>query len=770
VLTRDLTNVAARPAGWLSTSRRPGRAVRLGVLAAAAIVVVEAGWLAAGLPRHAAVSDLGAILVAALAAAGCAEVARRRPASLRRFWVLMAVTMALAAVGRLIWTFERVTDEPGALPHTPLVGLVFTAGILSGTAALLTVRSAPSSLIGRLRTVLDGVIVGLSLVPIGWVIVFDPVAASPLADPVRAFGLLYPILDLMQLTILVAVSGRSWPLWRPLGLIAASLAIRAVADTLYVSAVARGSYFAGHPMDVCWPLSYLLVAFAAGFTPPAELDPHDDTADQPPAPWWRVILPYLPVGGAIVAMMLARLSSGAVPPLVFVTGMALLAALAVRQGLAAYENHLLAGRMRRLACEDQLTGLPNRLLFNRRLRGAIRSGHRAAVLLLDLDGFKQINDRFGHASGDALLRRLAGRMRDAVGADGLLARIGGDEFAVLVEHRAAESPARLAQRMLGAVRPSAADDAAGVYPSASIGIAEHGPQHAGHADVLRDADIAMYAAKAAGKSAYRICTPELREAAVTRAELIADLRRAVDEAEQLELAFQPIVDVATGAVRGAEALVRWRHPRRGLMRPESFLPLAEESGLAAAVDRWVIREACRAAVGWQELRPGMTVAVNIAPVHLRRPDIVATVAAATAQAGLAADALTLELTETALIDDTDNVLARLRQLRELGVQIAIDDFGTGYSSLSYLHRIPATKLKIDRSFVSRLDGADDRAFATVDLVSRLASAFDLVVVAEGVETEEQHRAVVAIGCPQGQGYLYGRPGSLVDLRGALTAG
>ncbi|GAB3944964.1 hypothetical protein GCM10027614_35980 [Micromonospora vulcania] len=224
--------------------------------------------------------------------------------------------------------------------------------------------------------------------------------------------------------------------------------------------------------------------------------------------------------------------------------------------------------------------------------------------------------------------------------------------------------------------------------------------------------------------------PLLRESAVSRAELIADLRRAVDE-RQLQLEFQPIVDLSTGAVLSAEALVRWRHPRLGVLSPARFLPLAEETGLIVPIDRWVIHEACRAAATWRGRAPEATVAVNIAAAHLRRPDLIATVTAATASAGLAPRALTLELTESALIEGTEAVLERLRQLRELGIKIAIDDFGTGYSSLSYLHRIPATELKIDRSFVSRLDTGDDRAYATVQMVTRLADAFDLSVVAEG---------------------------------------
>ncbi|MEH0933771.1 putative bifunctional diguanylate cyclase/phosphodiesterase [Micromonospora psammae] len=740
---------------------RPSRTRRAAAVAAALVVLAEAVWLVAELPDAALASDLGAVAVAAWATATCADAARRQPVAVRRFWTLLALTMGLAAVGRTLWTVDRLDGHE--LPHTPLVGVVFTAGIVTGTAALLCSLSAPLSAVGRARTLLDGAIVALALIPIGWVVVFRDVAAADLADPLRTYGLLYPMFDLMQLTILVAVAGPARPVWRPLTLIGVSLAIRAGADTVYVSLVAHASYAPGHPIDVCWPLSYLLIGVAATRPPPPDHDEADEPADPPPLPWWRVTLPYLPVGGAIVAVVLARRPTGQTPHLVFVGMMTLLGMLALRQGLAANENLRLVARLRRLAYADQLTGLPNRLMFNRQLRRALRDGPPVAVLLLDLDGFKQVNDRFGHATGDSLLTSIAERMRRAVGRDGTIARLGGDEFAVLVDNRPVP-PERLAQRLLAALQPLPGEDDLGVRPSASIGIAEYGPQHTSHTDLLRDADIAMYAAKAAGKSAYRTCTPALRESAVTRAELIAELRRAVDEG-QLLLEFQPIVDLATGAVCSAEALVRWRHPRLGTLRPAAFLPLAEETGLIVPIDRWVIHEACRAAATWRQWAPEATVAVNIAAAHLRRPDLIATVSEAVAGAGLAPRALTLELTESALIDGTEAVLERLRQLRELGIRIAIDDFGTGYSSLSYLHRIPATELKIDRSFVSRIE-ADPRAYATVEMVTRLAAAFDLVVVAEGVETEGQHAAVTAIGCRYGQGYRYGRPGDLAALRPA----
>ncbi|GHJ18198.1 putative bifunctional diguanylate cyclase/phosphodiesterase [Micromonospora sp. AKA38] len=734
---------------------------RVGLVAAAVVVLGEMIWLVAALPGAALVSDLGAMAVSSWAAVLCVGAARRHPVPLRRFWLLLATTMALAALGRTVWTVERLSGID--LPHTPLVGGLFTAGIVTGTAALLCSRAGGSSLIGQARTLLDGVIVGLALIPIGWVVVFRDLAAADLSDPLRTFGLLYPMFDLMQLTILVAVAGPGRPMWRALTLIGAGLAIRAGADAVYVSLVAHGSYAPGHPVDVCWPLSYLLVGLATRCPAPGGGDREDDAGESPLPPWWRVALPYLPVGGAIVAVMV----SGQTPHLVFVGMMALLGVLALRQGLAANENLRLVARLRRLAYSDQLTGLPNRLTFIRRLRRALRAGGPVAVVLLDLDGFKQVNDRFGHAAGDRLLTTTAARMRDATGPDGMVARLGGDEFAVLVAGDRPVAPERLAVRLLAALEPLPGEEDLGVHPSASIGIAEYGPQHSSHTDLLRDADIAMYAAKAAGKSAWRTCTPELRESAVSRAELIADLRRAVDEG-QLLMEFQPIVDLATGTVRSAEALVRWRHPRLGVLTPARFLPLAEETGLILAIDRWVIHEACRAAATWRERAPEVTVAVNIAAAHLCRPDLIATVTGAMGAAGLPPRALTLELTESALIEGSEAVLDRLAQLRDLGIRIAIDDFGTGYSSLSYLHRIPATELKIDRSFVARLGAGDSRAYATVEMVNRLAGAFDLAVVAEGVETGAQHAAVTAIGCRQGQGWRYGRPSALPDLLPTLA--
>ncbi|MBY8872296.1 bifunctional diguanylate cyclase/phosphodiesterase [Micromonospora sp. PLK6-60] len=751
-----MTGVRAAPV-------HPGLAGRVGLVAAGVAVLVEAIWLFGALPDAALVSDLGGLVVAGWAALACVGAARRQPEQ-RRFWTLLAVTMGLAALGRTVWTVERLGADD--LPHTPLIGALFVVGLVTGTAALLCSNAAPRNAVGRARAVLDGVIVGLALIPIGWVVVFRDVAAADLTDPLRTIGLLYPMLDLMQLTILIAVAGPSRRMWPALAMIGVGLAIRAVADAGYVSLVAHGTYAPGHPIDLCWPLSYLLVGLATGYPPPAAGDAVDDTVESPVPPWWRVALPYLPVGGAIVAVVLSRRPTGQTPHLVFYGMMTLLGVLAVRQGLAANENLRLVARLRRLAYSDQLTGLPNRLMFTRRLRRALRDRVPVAVLLLDLDGFKQVNDRFGHAAGDRLLTGIAERMRDVVDGAGTIARLGGDEFAVLVDGTRGVPPERLADRLLAALQPLPGEEDLGVHPSASIGIAEYGPQHTSHTDLLRDADIAMYAAKAAGKSAYRTCTPLLRESAVTRAELIADLRRAVDEG-QLHLEYQPIVDLATGAVRSAEALVRWQHPRLGPLTPARFLPLAEETGLILPIDRWVIHEACRAAGAWRQHAPEATVAVNISAAHLRRPDLIATVTGATAGAGLAPRALTLELTESALIEGSEVVLERLHQLRELGIRIAIDDFGTGYSSLSYLHRIPATELKIDRSFVARLDD-DARAYATVEMVTRLAGAFDLAVVAEGVETQAQHEAVAAIGCLHGQGWRYGRPVGLDDLLGSLT--
>jgi predicted signal transduction protein with EAL and GGDEF domain len=316
----------------------------------------------------------------------------------------------------------------------------------------------------------------------------------------------------------------------------------------------------------------------------------------------------------------------------------------------------------------------------------------------------------------------------------------------------------VAERLLAALVEPVEFAGRTVRVGASLGVATWtGPDRSAGAgdNLIRDADVAMYAAKAAGRARYRLFEPSLRNAAVARADLEADLRLALDRAE-FELRYQPIVDLASGRLLGLEALVRWRHPRRGLLPPKEFVTVAEEIGVVGALDRWVLTEACTAAVRWQRLYPGIGVSVNFSAGQFVRTDLMDTVTRALVTAGLPPASLTLELTETSLLDDAETTVSRLAALAALGVRVAIDDFGTGYSSLAYLRRLPVTAIKVDKMFVDEI-GTDPDAVALVRAILALAGTFGLHTIAEGVETQRQREVLVALGCRAAQGYLFSEP-------------
>jgi diguanylate cyclase (GGDEF)-like protein len=446
----------------------------------------------------------------------------------------------------------------------------------------------------------------------------------------------------------------------------------------------------------------------------------------------------------------------------------------------------------RQALRDSLTGLANRALFRDRvghaLARAARDGAapphaaaRVAVLFLDLDGFKTVNDSLGHAAGDRLLVEVAARLLNATRGCDTVARLGGDEFAVLLENARGPADAEaVAERIVQALRaPIAlgAAAAAGAAPhgppaearvGASVGIAFAEPAMDADA-LLRNADAAMYRAKAGGKNRHATFDPTLVAAAADRLSLEADLARAVERG-QLALVYQPIVALDGGAVRGAEALLRWRHPSRGVVGPAAFVPLAESSGLIVDIGRWVLEEACRAAAAWPAGPGGAAagVSVNVSGRQLADPELPAHVAGALARAGLDAGRLTLEITESVLMRDTDATLAVLSALKALGVRLAVDDFGTGYSSLRYLHRFPVDVLKIDKSFVDGVArGAQDAALART--IVALGDMLGLRTVAEGVETEAQRDRLAAMGCDAGQGYLFAQPLEPRALRAMFAA-
>ncbi len=433
------------------------------------------------------------------------------------------------------------------------------------------------------------------------------------------------------------------------------------------------------------------------------------------------------------------------------------------------ERQATATRLKYQAFHDPLTDLPNRAFLRDRLAQARDDGRasRPAVLYLDLDNFKVVNDSLGHAAGDQLLVAVARRIQAALRPQDMVARLGGDEFLLLLEATPeVDTAVRVAERLTAAVAAPLSIDGQVVRVTASIGIAYSDPA-TDPDEWLRQADIALHEAKAAGKTRHVVADRAMTTRAERRLSLEQELRWALEQGE-LAVHYQPQLALATGRIVGWEALVRWRHPARGAIAPGAFIPLAEETGLILPLGEWVLGEACRQAARWRRASATpLTMSVNLSMRQFRHADLVGNVAAALATSGLAADGLTLELTESLAMEDQDASIAILSHLGDLGVRLALDDFGSGYSSLRSLQRLPLDVLKVDRSLVAEL-GRDQRAQAILQAVVTLGHTLGLLVVAEGIETAVQVASVRELHCDVGQGYHFGRPMAAAAAEARMT--
>ncbi len=424
-------------------------------------------------------------------------------------------------------------------------------------------------------------------------------------------------------------------------------------------------------------------------------------------------------------------------------------------------------RNRYLAFHDTLTGLPNRILLKERIEQAlVRRGHGCALLYIDLDRFKEVNDTHGHPAGDELIQEFARRLSGIVRASDTVARLGGDEFAILLADTSKDPNAHeVCRRVLVAAGRAFELTGIQVRVGASIGVVLTGMETVEESELQRRADVALYQAKSEGRGCFRIFTHTLDDRVANRHHLQVDLREALATGVGLEVYYQPIMGIASGTVEGFEALARWNHPLKGMILPTEFIPIAETSGLIVELGEWVLARACADAVHWT---PPLKLSVNISPVQFAFGDISEMVERVLKDTGLQPCRLELEITEGVLIQDPEQALLLLNRIRAIGVMIALDDFGVGYSSLSYFRQFPFDKIKIDRSFVAEMLDSN-QALSIVQAVISLGKGLNLQIVAEGVETHRQLALLTKQGCTQAQGYLFGRPMPIDSYVGSVLS-
>ncbi|MEV4350055.1 EAL domain-containing protein [Actinoplanes sp. NPDC049596] len=666
----------------------------------------------------------------------------------RRAWIMLEAAFGgqlLAHTASLVQYYV-----PALSGYPALSDYVYLVAILCMVAGLLMLPDIRGRA-ERVKLVIDSSIVVAGACMALWYLEIGPLLRTPGADPVViAFSTAVPVLDLLLVFALIVLLLRRPAAGAAVGLLGGSMALKVVADSTYTIAYVQfGVFF----RPGTWP--YLLWAAGTFLTLLAvhrRLKQDGPVADGRQS---RGRLTWLPYVGVVLAYgLLAFVARGeSLYPLGgMIVGSVVLTSLVIaRQMFAQREN-------RRLAVTDSLTGLANRALIAERLAELtgqpLREGRHDAVLLIDLDRFKPINDAYGHEAGDAVLKAVATALRTVVRSGDTAGRLGGDEFAVVlrgVPSRAAVEG--VAQRLVDALRTPVIFGELVLAVETSIGVAFRDETTTDAERLIGHADIAMYAAKRSGRGHFRVYTPELD----TRAR-DAELRRAVEN-DEFVVHFQPVVDLTGGDRMAVEALVRWNHPTRGLLMPGAFIELAEETGAVVPIGEWVLRDACRQAAGWQADDPygeAVWLSVNLSARQVTQTDLVETIRGILEETGFPADRLVLELTESVVLQPDEQTVARLSALREMGIGISVDDFGTGFAAISYLRTLPVSILKIDRSFVTGID-TDPDAYAVAEAVVRLAQAFRLHVVAEGIETAEQARCLVEMGCGYGQGYHFARP-------------
>ncbi|GBF08083.1 diguanylate cyclase/phosphodiesterase [Deinococcus aerius] len=712
-------------------------------------------------------SDLHYLLVVGLFLVAVGQLFARSTGPLRVAfaWLLAHALVRFAAEGS--WAYLELIVRVPPFPSFA-DGLYFLAYLLQGAAFVLLAR-LPLLGLRTARLALDSLIVVGAVGVFSWQLFLAGIAgdaSEPLVS--RLVSLTYPVLDLFLLSLLLLAVFRHQRLRAHEVFFALGLGLNIIGDFIFVYLTQTGSYVTGHPVDALWAWSFVLEGLGAAFA--VRVGPR---ASRRPGTWQvrlTLLSPYLALLASF-ALLLALYQRQTLAVSGVLWGTALVTVLVmVRQIVMFIDNARLhraltarEAELEHLAHHDPLTGLPNRRALTAHLEEAVRraraSGTRLALLFVDLDGFKHINDTLGHAAGDAALREVARRLRENAPAGAQVARLSGDEFAVVVPDLAeADAALPVGEALLSALTAPLALPGTGARVGASVGVAvwpDHVPDAGG---LLRSADSAMYHVKLRGKNGVRLFSPELDAEWRGRQEIERHLRGALDRGE-FRLHYQPQCGPG-GEVVGAEALLRWTHPELGEVPPRRFVPVAEDLGLIGPLGEWVLREACRQAAAWRAGGLPLRVAVNVSPAQFAQADFPAQVRAALESAGLPGSALDLEITERLLVQDMARTAHQLALLGGWGVRISIDDFGTGHSALAYLLRLPISALKVDRGFVQELDEAGQDgvgAARVVQAVAGLAHNLGLTVVAEGVEEPWQRQRVLDLGCDYVQGYFLARP-------------